>query len=146
MTNAQVQTFSGGMKRRLSLIISSLGDPKILFLDEPTTGMDPKSRREVWKIIQDMKSRMSILLTTHAMEEADVLSDRIMVVNRGEMKCVGRSLELKNSYGDGYRLSLIVELQNQMAIQKFIKLHIPSAKLLSKAASSLMFTIPLLSI
>ncbi len=67
-----------------------------MFLDEPTTGMDPKSRREVWSIIQDMKSRMSILLTTHAMEEADVLSDRIMVINKGEMKCVGSSLELKN--------------------------------------------------
>ena len=70
--------------------------------------MDPKSRREVWKIIQNMKSRMSILLTTHAMEEADVLSDRIMVINKGEMKCIGSSLELKNKFGDGYRLSLVV--------------------------------------
>jgi ABC-type multidrug transport system ATPase subunit len=65
-------------------------------LDEPTTGMDPKTRRDIWNIIKDMKNNRSIILTTHAMEEADVLSDRIIVMAEGHLKALGTSLFLKN--------------------------------------------------
>jgi ABC-type multidrug transport system ATPase subunit len=69
-----VSTYSGGMKRRLSVVISSIGDPKIMFLDEPTTGMDPVNRRHVWSFIEKLKKDRVIILTTHSMEEADVVS------------------------------------------------------------------------
>ncbi len=65
-------------------------------MDEPTTGMDPKTRRDIWNIIKDMKNNRSIILTTHAMEEADVLSDRIIVMAEGHLKALGTSLFLKN--------------------------------------------------
>jgi ABC-type multidrug transport system ATPase subunit len=87
------------MKRRLSLALASIGDPSIIFLDEPTTGMDPKSRRQVWKLIQRIKRNKAIIMTTHSMDEADVLSDRIAVVVDGRLKCVGSSLFLKNRFG-----------------------------------------------
>lgn len=71
------------MKRRLSVAISCIGDPQVIIMDEPTTGMDPVSRQQVWKLIQRMKKNRIIILTTHAMEEADVLSDRIAVIVDG---------------------------------------------------------------
>ena len=104
-----VGTFSGGMKRRLSVAISCIGDPKVIIMDEPTTGMDPVSRQQVWKLIQWMKKNRIIILTTHAMEEADVLSDRIAVIVDGQFKCVGTPLYLKNTFGDGYRINMICE-------------------------------------
>lgn len=111
--HARVMNFSGGMKRRLSVAISSIGDPRIIFLDEPTTGMDPVSRRDVWNLIQKLKRNKIIILTTHAMEEADILSDRLAIVCDGKLKCVGTPLYLKNSYGDGYRISLVCEPGNE---------------------------------
>lgn len=83
VANAYSRTYSGGMKRRLSLAISAQGNPKIILLDEPTTGMDPKSKKEVWNLIQAIRKEKSIILTTHSMEEADVLSDRIAVMVSG---------------------------------------------------------------
>lgn len=80
------------MKRRLTVAMSAIGDPKILFLDEPTTGMDPVSRRDVWKLIQRLKQNKVVILTTHAMEEADMLADRIAVIVDGKLKCVGTPL------------------------------------------------------
>ncbi|KAJ6676811.1 ATP-BINDING CASSETTE TRANSPORTER SUBFAMILY A ABCA [Salix viminalis] len=76
----RARSYSGGMRRRLSVAISLLGDPKLVILDEPTTGMDPISRRHVWDIIQNTKKGRAIILTTHSMEEADVLSDRIGIM------------------------------------------------------------------
>lgn len=75
-----VKTYSGGMKRRLSIAIASVGDPKIIYLDEPTTGMDPISKRFVWKLIEQLKKDKAIIMTTHSMDEADILSDRVVVI------------------------------------------------------------------
>jgi ABC-type multidrug transport system ATPase subunit len=77
------------MKRRVSLAISAIGNPKIIFMDEPTTGMDPKTRREIWEMVKNLKKDKVIVLTTHAMEEAEALADRIVVVAGGELKCIG---------------------------------------------------------
>ena len=68
------------MKRRLSIAIASVGDPKIIYLDEPTTGMDPISKRFVWKLIEKLKNDKAIIMTTHSMDEADILSDRVVVI------------------------------------------------------------------
>lgn len=100
--------YSGGMKRRLSVAIALLGDPKIVYLDEPTTGMDPISRRYVWDIIQESKAGRAIVLTTHSMEEADILGDRIAIMARGRVRCIGSSLRLKQKFGAGYQVSISV--------------------------------------
>ena len=83
---AWVRKLSGGQKQRLSLAVALVGDPEILFLDEPTTGLDPQARRQVWDVISDMKGRGgTVLLTTHYMEEAERLCDRIAIVDRGKV-------------------------------------------------------------
>ena len=91
----------------MSVAISAIGNPKIIFMDEPTTGMDPVSRKDVWDLISKLKRDKVIILTTHAMDEADVLSDRIGVICDGKLKCVGTSLYLKNTFGEGYKISLV---------------------------------------
>lgn len=107
--NACVSTYSGGMKRRLSVAMALLGDPKVVYLDEPTTGMDPISRRHVWDIIQDSKKGRCIILTTHSMEEADILGDRIGIMARGHLRCLGHPLHLKKRFGTGYKVSISVK-------------------------------------
>jgi len=84
-----VGKYSGGMRRRISVALSTMGNPSIILMDEPTTGMDPVSRRHVWTLIQRLKLEKSIIMSTHAMEEAEILSDKIIVLNHGEIKCVG---------------------------------------------------------
>lgn len=97
---------SGGMKRKLSLGNSMIGDSKILILDEPTAGMDPQARRAVWTLLQDLRRSKTILLTTHYMEEADALGDRIAFVAHGRLQCCGSPLFLKKRYGTGYRMRI----------------------------------------
>lgn len=94
------------MKRRLSIAISLVANPQIVFLDEPTTGLDPETRRGLWNILQDCKNdkKRAILLTTHSMEEADVLCSRIGIVNNGVLRCIGTQNRLKSLYGGGYHL------------------------------------------
>jgi len=101
-------SYSGGMKRRLSVAIALLGNPKVVYLDEPTTGMDPINRRHVWDIIEAAKKGRAIILTTHSMEEADILGDRIAIMARGSLRCIGSSLRLKNKFGAGYCISVNV--------------------------------------
>ncbi|KAB2055398.1 hypothetical protein E1A91_A11G036400v1 [Gossypium mustelinum] len=95
-------SYSGGMKRRLSVAVALLGDPKLVILDEPTTGMDPITRRHVWDIIESAKRGRAIVLTTHSMEEADVLSDRIGIMVKGRLSCLGTSIRLKSRFGTGF--------------------------------------------
>mmetsp|Transcript_34316 Transcript_34316/g.33929 ORF Transcript_34316/g.33929 Transcript_34316/m.33929 type:complete len:164 (-) Transcript_34316:339-830(-) len=102
----EVRTLSGGMKRRLSIAISGLGNPKIIIMDEPTTGLDPVSRRKVWELIQKLKKDRVVILTTHSMEEADILSDKIVIIASGKIRCLGTQLSLKHEFGEGYTVSL----------------------------------------
>ena len=91
----QVRKFSGGMKRRLSIMMALVHNPQILFLDEPTLGIDPQARRAVWEYIVQFKGDKTILLTTHYMEEADFLADRIGIMDEGKIAALGTSTELK---------------------------------------------------
>jgi ABC-2 type transport system ATP-binding protein len=93
----QVRKFSGGMKRRLSIAMALIHDPQVLVLDEPTLGLDPQSRRTVWEYIARLKGEKTILLTTHYMEEADSLADRIGIIDAGKIVALGTPLELKTS-------------------------------------------------
>jgi len=97
---AQVRTLSGGQKQRLSLGCALVGDPELLFLDEPTTGLDPQSRRQTWDIVEELKARgRTVLLTTHYMEEAARLCDRVAVVDHGKVIALGTVRALIASLG-----------------------------------------------
>ena len=117
---------SGGMRRRLSIAMSIVGNPPIVFMDEPTTGLDPDNRQHVWKIIQSLKKpNRLILMTTHSMEEAEALCTRIGIMAKGEMRCIGSAQHLKSKYGKGYTLTINLlptgdEVQQQEKLGEFI--------------------------
>lgn len=90
----KAKTLSGGMQRRLSIAMALISHPKILFLDEPTLGLDVLARRDLWKEIVKLKGKITIILTTHYMEEAEELSDRIGIISKGHLKAVGTAAEL----------------------------------------------------
>jgi ABC-2 type transport system ATP-binding protein len=92
--NKQSKNLSGGMMRRLSIAMALISEPKILFLDEPTLGLDVIARRELWKIIEELKSKMTVILTTHYMEEAEKLSDKIGIISKGKLVAIGTSKEI----------------------------------------------------
>lgn len=94
--NKRAKTLSGGWQRKVSIAISLINDPKILFLDEPTLGLDVIARKELWKVIYELKGKITIILTTHYMEEAESLSDRIGIMANGNIVEVGTSKELIN--------------------------------------------------
>ncbi len=95
-----VKTFSGGMRRRLEIARGLMHNPKILFLDEPTLGLDPQTRRHIWDYIEKLREKgITILLTTHYMEEADYLADRIAIIDKGKIVVEGAPAELKDSIG-----------------------------------------------
>ena len=96
----QVRKYSGGMKRRLSIAMALVSDPQVLFLDEPTLGLDPQSRRSVWEHITELKGKKTIVHTTHYLEEADALADRIAIIDEGKIVALGTSRELKDSISD----------------------------------------------
>ncbi|KAG0211088.1 ATP-binding cassette sub- A member 1 [Mortierella sp. GBA30] len=135
-------TYSGGMKRRLSLVISTLGDPSIVFLDEPTTGMDPTNRRHVWSFIEKFKQGRIIILTTHSMEEADILGDRICVMAHGRLRAIGNSVHLKNKFGAGYRISLVTDPVNTELVKSLIEAKVPGCILKDDSAGALLYQFP----
>jgi ABC-2 type transport system ATP-binding protein len=107
-----IKTYSGGMRRRLDLAASLIVKPKVLFLDEPTTGLDPRGRQEMWSVIEELvKGGVTLLLTTQYLEEADQLADEIAVIDHGKVIARGTSDALKKQVG-GERLEIVVETQN----------------------------------
>lgn len=96
------KNLSGGLKQRVGVAISMVNDPQLIFLDEPTTGLDPKARREVWEVIKGLKAKgKTIILTTHYMEEAEVLSDRVAIMDGGKFITLGSPREIIDRYGTG---------------------------------------------
>ena len=95
----KAKTLSGGWQRRLSIAMALVTDPKILFLDEPTLGLDVLARRELWAVVQGLKGKVTIILTTHYMEEAEALSDRIGIMTRGKLRAIGTPTELISRTG-----------------------------------------------
>lgn len=95
----KAKTLSGGWQRKLSIAISLINDPKVLFLDEPTLGLDVLARRELWTVIESLKGKITIILTTHYMEEAESLSDRVGIMDKGNLIAVGTVKELMQKAG-----------------------------------------------
>ncbi|CAG8491768.1 7977_t:CDS:10 [Scutellospora calospora] len=116
---------SGGEKRRLSIAISLIGNPAVVFLDEPTTGLDPEVRRLIWNIVNGAKKGRTIVLTTHSMEEAEVLCNRIGIMAKGTLRCLGPQLRLKEVYGRGFKLSFSCKAKNVDMATQFIESLLP---------------------
>jgi ATP-binding cassette subfamily A (ABC1) protein 3 len=95
-THYRAKGLSGGQKRRLSVGIAFIGGSKLIVLDEPTSGMDTSARRHIWEMLKNYKNDRIILLTTHFMDEADFLGDRIAIMSGGKLRCLGSSVFLKN--------------------------------------------------
>ena len=115
-----IKTYSGGMRRRLDLAASLIVQPKVLFLDEPTTGLDPRGRQEMWQVIQELvKGGVTLLLTTQYLEEADQLADEIAVIDHGRVIARGTSDALKKQVG-GERLEITVENSDIAKTQEIV--------------------------
>uniref|UniRef100_A0A5F8GTK8 ABC transporter domain-containing protein n=1 Tax=Monodelphis domestica TaxID=13616 RepID=A0A5F8GTK8_MONDO len=137
------KTLSGGMKRKLSISIALIGDSKVVILDEPTSGMDPFSRRTIWNLIEEFKRDHTILLTTHYMDEADMLGDRIAIMANGTLQCCGSSLFLKHRYGAGYHMIIVKDSNCDVdKIFNIIQEYVPSATLESNTGAELSFILP----
>ncbi|XP_038685237.1 ABC transporter A family member 1 isoform X1 [Tripterygium wilfordii] len=141
--NTVVGALSGGMKRKLSLGIALIGNSKVIILDEPTSGMDPYSMRLTWQLIKKIKKGRIILLTTHSMDEAEELGDRIAIMANGSLKCCGSSLFLKHQYGVGYTLTLVKSSPNASIAADIVYRHIPLATCVSEVGTEISFKLPL---
>uniref|UniRef100_A0A8C0G2T6 ATP-binding cassette sub-family A member 2 n=1 Tax=Chelonoidis abingdonii TaxID=106734 RepID=A0A8C0G2T6_CHEAB len=159
-----VQTLSGGMKRKLSVAIAFVGGSRAVILDEPTAGVDPYARRAIWDLILKYKPGRTILLSTHHMDEADLLGDRIAIISHGKLKCCGSPLFLKSTYGDGYKLTVVKKQSDsrngtgqspgippshsstspcsEPRVTQFIKKYVASCLLISNTNTELSYILP----
>ncbi|KAG8129256.1 hypothetical protein E2320_016255 [Naja naja] len=141
--NTQAKNLSGGQKRKLTLAITFLGQPQVLLLDEPTAGLDPYSRHQVWSLLNEQKAGRVILFTTQFMDEADILSDRKAIISHGSLTCVGSSLFLKKKWGIGYHLRMhINEICDSDGTTSLVKHYIPSMKLSGQRENELRYILP----
>ncbi|CAL6107183.1 ABC_transporter family protein [Hexamita inflata] len=107
--NQASKSLSGGMKRRLSISIALCQKPKVLIFDEPSSGLDVATRRQLWNVIIKARQGRAVLLTTHAMEEAESLSTRIAIMAEGKIRCIGTTASLQKQFGSGYQLTICVD-------------------------------------
>ncbi|XP_066480655.1 retinal-specific phospholipid-transporting ATPase ABCA4 [Tiliqua scincoides] len=131
--NEEAQHLSGGMQRKLSVAIAFVGEAKVVVLDEPTSGVDPYSRRSIWDLILKYRLGKTIILSTHHMDEADILGDRVAILSQGKLHCSGSPVFLKNSFGTGYYLTLVRKMKN---IQDSEGKEVTSCSLGSKCSCS----------
>jgi ABC-type multidrug transport system ATPase subunit len=117
---------SGGEKRRLSIAIALLGNPSVVFLDEPTTGLDPEVRRLIWNIVNESRLERTIILTTHSMEEAEALCQRIGIMAKGTLRCLANPTRLKEVYGSGFKIYINTTEENNLAASQYIESLLPA--------------------
>jgi ABC-2 type transport system ATP-binding protein len=135
---AQVRTLSGGQKQRLSLACALVGDPEVLFLDEPTTGLDPASRREIWTIVEELKTRgRTILLTTHYMEEAARLCERVAIVDHGRKLAEGTPATLVASLGAEH----VIELETDGELEPEALAALPGVEAVRRVDGAVRLTV-----
>ncbi|KAJ3016167.1 UNVERIFIED_CONTAM: hypothetical protein HDU68_012386, partial [Siphonaria sp. JEL0065] len=134
-----VKTLSGGQKRKLSVAMAIVGDPKILILDEPTAGMDPVSRRALWAMLTSNKKGRLTFLTTHMMDEADLVADRKAILAKGKVRCLGTSVFLKHRFNVGYHLNIAYQraTTSDLKITSLVNKYIPAATITVQSSMSL---------
>ncbi|XP_045528543.1 retinal-specific phospholipid-transporting ATPase ABCA4-like [Pieris brassicae] len=141
--NEPSSALSGGMKRRLQLACALAGDAKLLVLDEPTAGLDVESRRQLWDLLSSLRGSRTVLLSTHFMEEADALGDRVAALQGGKLRCHATPMYLKRALGTGYRLTFTtIGLPREHAITEVIQSHIPDATLKETSLNSISYNLP----
>lgn len=156
--NKQTQNCSGGTRRKLSYAMAMVGSPNVVLLDEPSTGMDPKSKRFLWDtILSSFQGQRGAILTTHSMEEADALCSRVGIMVKGELRCLGSTQHLKNLYGAGYTLevklkhieyyktsieSIVEKVERTQALRIFVSNLFPDAILEESFADRLVYSVP----
>ncbi|NXI63370.1 ABCAA protein, partial [Anseranas semipalmata] len=142
--DTQAEKLSGGQKRKLSIGIAMLGNPQVLLLDEPTAGLDPLSRHQVWSLLKEHRAGRVILFSTQFMDEADILADRKAFISHGRLKCVGSSLFLKKKWGIGYHLRIHVsESCDTEKVTSLVKQYIPNVILSGHSQYELRYKLPL---
>lgn len=133
----RTETYSGGNRRKLSIAIALIGNPPLLFLDEPSAGVDPAARRKLWQTLGYLKRNFnsSIVLTSHSMEECEALCSRIGIMVNGRFKCLGSTQHLRSKYGQGYSITISLRREHEadenyvQAIQSEMRQLIPSSLL-----------------
>jgi ATP-binding cassette subfamily A (ABC1) protein 1 len=134
--------YSGGNKRKLSLAVALLGRPKVVFLDEPSTGMDPVARRKMWAVISGAKRGKSVLLTSHYMEECEALCSRIGILVGGRFKVLGSAQELKDKYGSGYHVEINASSTTVGDVKAFMQQHFIGSHLEEDHVTRLKYLLP----
>lgn len=135
---------SGGQKRKLCVACAFIGGSKVILLDEPTSGLDVSARRHLWNMLKKYKKDKIIILTTHFMDEADFLGDRIGVMGDGKLLTCGSSLFLKSKFGYGYSLTMVKEDSNVSTknITQLVQQHVPTAKIMGDISREIKYVLP----
>ncbi|KAG5234066.1 hypothetical protein OIU76_000668 [Salix suchowensis] len=142
VADKQAGKYSGGMKRRLSVAISLIGDPKVVYMDEPSTGLDPASRSNLWNVVKRAKQDRAIILTTHSMEEAEYLCDRLGIFVSGGLQCVGNPKELKGRYGGSYVFTMTTSVNDEREVEQMVRRLSPNAEKTYHMAGTQKFEMP----
>ncbi|KAJ4824173.1 hypothetical protein Tsubulata_111903 [Turnera subulata] len=142
VADKKVKAYSGGMKRRLSVAISLIGDPKVVYMDEPSTGLDPASRSSLWNILKQAKKDRAIILTTHSMEEAEHLCDRLGIFVDGSLQCIGNPNELKSRYGGSFIFTMTTSVDDEQGVVSIVQGLSPNAERTYHMAGTQKFEMP----
>ncbi|XWS51101.1 hypothetical protein CRYUN_Cryun12cG0147500 [Craigia yunnanensis] len=142
VADKQAGKYSGGMKRRLSIAISLIGDPKVVYMDEPSTGLDPASRNSLWSVVKRAKQDRAIILTTHSMEEAEVLCDRLGIFVDGSLQCIGNPKELKARYGGSYIFTMTTSSNHEEEVENLVRHLSPGANKIYQISGTQKFEMP----
>ena len=135
--------YSGGNRRKLSLGIAVIGDPQVLFLDEPSSGMDPAAKRSMWDLILGLAKNRSVVLTSHSMEECEALCDRVAIMTQGKIRCIGTGTHLKQKFGETYSLTAKIRDGLQQPFERFVRRAFPGSRSVQTHGVHYEFTIPL---
>ncbi|EPY38279.1 ABC transporter-like protein [Angomonas deanei] len=134
---------SGGNRRKLSVALTLVGGPQVIFLDEPSAGMDPVARRGLWTSIQRAAVNCSVVLTTHHLEEVEALADMVAIMVSGSLKCIGDKVHLKNKFGQGYEVSArVVDPDRIRRVQKYFENEYPGCAIKEVADRRIVYEIP----
>lgn len=139
-----VSSFSGGNRRKLSVAVALIADPPLLLLDEPSAGMDPSTQRFMWNVLLQLrKNKRAMVITSHSMEECEILCNRVAIMDHGQLRCIGPIQHLKHRFGEGYVLTIkVCKTQNIKQIQTSMNLLLPDAQLEAVHCLTMFYRIP----